>query len=150
MAEDGLRVSRRNLPHWILEGATYFITFRTKNVILTKDEQKVVLQHIIQSNKQFYLLYAAVVMPDHVHLILQPKNSVTLSKIMKGLKGVSSRKINKIRVTKGSIWLDESYDRILRNEQEFLEKMNYILNNPAKQGLTDNPLTYHGLFICND
>ena len=150
MAEDGLRKSMRNLPHWTREGATYFITFRTKNVILTKDEQKVVLQHIIQSNKQFYSLYAAVVMPDHVHLILQPKNSVTLSKIMKGLKGVSSRNINKIRVTKGSIWLDESYDRILRNEQEFLEKMNYILNNPAKQGLTDNPLTYHGLFICND
>lgn len=34
---------------------------------------------------------------------------------------------------KGYIWLDEYFDRIVRDEEEFLEKAQYILNNPAKK-----------------
>ena len=147
MAEDEFKISRRNLPHWSLQNATYFITFRAKKENLSKDEQMIALFHITEGNNKFYNLYAAVVMPDHVHLIIQPQKGMNLSRIMKGIKGVSGRKINNHRKTKGPIWLAESFDRIIRNEKEFLEKMNYILNNPVKQELTDDPLHYHGLYI---
>jgi putative transposase len=41
---------------------------------------------------------------------------------------------------------DESYDRIVRDEAEFLEKWNYIRNNPIKAGLADLPENYAWLY----
>ena len=35
------------------------------------------------------------------------------------------------------VWLDENYDRIIRDNNEFQEKMNYIINNPAKTNLVE-------------
>lgn len=150
MSDNELNIKRRNLPHWKMHNATYFITFNTKNTIFSKDEQTIVLNHIIDGNKKYYVLYAAGVMPDHVHIILQPHNTTPLSRIMKGIKGVSSRIINQQRNCTGSIWQDESYDRIIRDEKEFLEKMKYLLDNPVKLGLTDEPLNYYGIFISNE
>ena len=33
---------------------------------------------------------------------------------------------------KGKVWQNESYDRVIRNEDEFLEKLNYIASNPTR------------------
>lgn len=71
---------------------------------------------------------------------------------MKGIKGASARKINKLRNRIGSIWQNESYDRIIRDEKELNEKLNYMFLNPQKKRLTDDPLTddpwnYHGWFL---
>lgn len=33
---------------------------------------------------------------------------------------------------KGKVWQNESYDRVIRNEDEFLEKLKYIANNPTR------------------
>ena len=43
--------------------------------------------------------------------------------------------INRHRGSRGSIWQDERYDRIVRDEAEFLEKWQYIMNNPVKKEL---------------
>lgn len=86
-------------------------------------------------------------MPDHVHLLLKPVVSesgtdFSLSKILQGIKGFSARAINKSRGTKGVLWLDESYDRIVRDYNEYLEKWNYIRNNPVKAELCQAPEDY--------
>ena len=132
------------MPHWEAEGAIYFVTFRSKNKFLTAEEQTLALHHIIEGNGIFYTLIAAIVMPDHVHLLLYPLYSFSLRRIMKGIKGVSARKINDINNTNGNVWQEESFDRIVRDEKELKEKLFYMLNNPLKKGLTDNPWAYHG------
>lgn len=147
MAEDEIKIKRRHLPHWTTEGAIYFITFRTKQIVLTANEQKLVLTHIKQGNGVYYTLFATVVMPDHVHLILIPKK-YDLSRVMKGIKGVGARFVNKHRGTSGSVWQNESFDRIIRDKNEFDEKMAYMLYNPCKKGLIDDPWNYHGWY-CN-
>ena len=86
-------------------------------------------------------------MPDHVHLLLQPMPGVSLSRIMKGIKGVSSKRLNDLRGTRGPLWQDESWDRIVRDEEEFIEKLNYMLNNPMKSGLCDDGWTYEGWYF---
>jgi len=99
-------------------------------------------------------------MPDHVHLILQPlektKNSFcSLSEILHSIKSYSANQINKIHKTTGKIpvpprvWLDENYDRIIRNNKEFQEKMNYIINNPAKTNLVEAAKDYKWLYILD-
>jgi REP element-mobilizing transposase RayT len=142
-----LKITRRKLPHWKLEGSYYFITFTTiDNLQLSNAELGAVFSHILRGANKFYELHACVVMPDHAHLILKPLEGIALSSITKGIKGVSSRLINRMRDSAGSIWLDESYDRIIRNDEEYFEKMQYIVNNPIKAGLTKNG-AYPYLFV---
>ncbi len=88
-----------------------------------------------------------MIMPNHVHLILKPINDYQLTRIMKGIKGVSSNKINKYKNFKRQIWQDESFDRIIRDEKEFNEKLQYMYNNPIRGGLTENTWDYVGWFL---
>ena len=69
-----------------------------------------------------------------------------LSKILQGIKGFTAREINKLRNTRGSLWLDESYDRIIRDYDEYLEKWQYIRNNPIKAELCEFPEEYPWLW----
>jgi hypothetical protein len=56
----------------------------------------------------------------------------TLPKIMHSIKSFTAHEINKMLKRNGKIWQNESYDRVIRNEDEFLEKFNYIANNPTR------------------
>jgi len=145
-----LKITKRHLPHWTMEGVLYFITFRTISNKLSIDEQRLVLDNIIKGNNKYYNLIATIVMPDHVHLIIKPENEYNLSKILRGIKGATARGINLMRKSKGSIWQGESFDRIIRSQDELIEKLNYMLNNPIKNGLTENPWEYHGWYIYNN
>jgi REP element-mobilizing transposase RayT len=113
---------------------------------LSVDEQKITLEQLRQGHGKYYDLIAAVVMPDHVHVLLTPNDGHVLSRIMKGIKGVSARQVNRLRRSAGQVWQHESYDRIVRDERELHEKINYMLNNSVKQGLTDDPWEYHGWY----
>jgi REP element-mobilizing transposase RayT len=148
VSEAELKVRRRNLPHWTLEGSTYFVTFRTKSGTLSIDERKLTIEHLCSGHGRFYQLAAAVVMPDHVHMLLYPLPGYDLSRIMKGIKGVSARKINQLRQTSGTIWQDESWDRIVRDAAEFDEKLQYVGHNPIKAGLVTAIEEYDSWF-CN-
>lgn len=137
-----LETRRRRLPHWTLAGSTYFITFRVNSGELTEAERSIVLTHIRDGHEKFYSLIGTVVMPDHVHAILEPTGEFTLSRITKGIKGVSARKINLARSGRGQVWQDESWDRILRNQDELDEKLKYMLDNPVRKGLVEDGWDY--------
>lgn len=145
--DDDLHIHHRNLPHWELAGSTYFITFRLREGTLSPVERAIVFRHILSGSAKFYALHAAVVMPDHVHLILEPTPGVGLSRIMKGIKGVSAKLVNQARGVSGTLWQDESFDRILRDKDEYVEKWNYIHNNPVKSLLVEKAELYPYLFL---
>jgi REP element-mobilizing transposase RayT len=145
-----LKITRRHLPHWTMDDSIYFVTFCTQTTAITENEQRIVLDHIKEGDGTFYDCYAAVVMPDHVHLLFKPKDGVTMSRVMKGIKGVSAHKVNQNRNTKGVIWQKESFDRIVRDGNEFDEKLNYMYNNPLKKELTGNPDNYIGWWFNED
>jgi putative transposase len=146
-----LQINRRNLPHWHLSGSTYFVTFRLRSGFLNHDEKEIVLDAIKHFQGIRYWVTASVVMTDHVHIVLGPttadnETGFPLSKILQSIKGFTAREINKLRHTKGSLWLDESYDRIIRDHDEYLEKWQYIRNNPVKVGLCELPEDYPWLW----
>jgi len=66
---------------------------------------------------------------------------------MKGLKGATARRLNQSRGTKGTVWQEESFDRIVRDQQELDEKLNYMFMNPVKAGLTSDPISYPGWYF---
>src|SRR4029077_19857805 len=94
-------------------------------------------------------LYAACVMPNHVHLLIEPMiergsgsskpSFFSLSKILRTIKSFTANRINQIENASGPVWETESFDRLIRSESDLHEKFRYICRNPwdsgvAKQG----------------
>ena len=100
---------------------------------LTNTEMSEINQRIIHRyDGQDYFLICYCIMPNHIHLaftLLEGNRGI--SKIMKSIKGISAREYNKLMGTNGIIWQDESYDHLVRNEQELLNIIRYIINNPV-------------------
>jgi putative transposase len=139
-------LSRRKLPHWELEGSTYFVTFRVRKALGAVFEDHSVAA-IVEEALWFgygerYFLHAYVIMPDHAHLLLQPDVEWTLAKILQGLKGFTARQINTLLGRKGAFWQDESFDHLIRNEEDWLDKFDYIHSNPVRAGLVNKAQDY--------
>jgi REP element-mobilizing transposase RayT len=143
-----LVVKSRKLPHLELAGATYFVTFRCHSKFqLPSQARDLVMTEIQQQHHKTIDLDAVVVMPDHVHAIFRLIGAYTLSQVLQQIKGRSSRRINQTLRRQGRVWLVESFDHIIRHAQELEEKMEYIRQNPAKQGLEGSPGSYRWLFV---
>ena len=84
-----------------------------------------------------YFLYAWCVMPNHVHALVSPFDGYSLSSILHSWKLFSSRSANAVLGRSGRFWQPESYDHIVRSDEEFTKVMEYILNNPISAGLKD-------------
>ena len=85
-----------------------------------------------------YTLCAYVVMPNHVHALLEP--IVPLEKLMGGIKGASARYANlRLGRTGKPFWQDESFDRWVRDEPEFIRTKMYIENDPVRARLCAKP-----------
>jgi REP element-mobilizing transposase RayT len=151
------KITRRTLPHWQEPGSVYFITWRCrKDETLSPEERTIALEAVHYWDGRKWTLYAAVIMPDHVHALVQPLTSpqgagvFDLAEIIHSVKSFSVHQINRLRGRRGSLWQDERYDRIVRDEEEFLEKWQYIINNPVKQDLVQRWEDYLWLYIKND
>ena len=130
-----LRIYQRRLPHWRLEGATYFVTWRvrTNTADMNSTERSYVVDAVRHFANDRYDLLAYVVMNDHVHVLVRPIGANRLEEIVHSWKSFSSHRISGKRSSPGGIWQDEYFDRVMRNDEEFREKANYILNNPWKR-----------------
>jgi valyl-tRNA synthetase len=140
------RTSRR-LPHWEKGGSTYFVTFRSKNTTLNERERQITLDACKHWHGERAIIHRVVVMPDHVHIVLTPlrlneKEWHPLNKIIGGIKRHAAKTINEARGATGSLWQDEYFDRLIRNEMEFEEKLEYIWSNPRRAGLVADPAGY--------
>ena len=88
---------RRKLPHHQKAGRALFITFRKNNrEAFSPAARDAVLQHCLYDHGTRYELYAAIVMPEHVHMLLTPLRDEKgwpygLPSILKRLKGTSAR-----------------------------------------------------------
>jgi REP element-mobilizing transposase RayT len=144
---------RRMLPHYQKAGRTVYITFRKANRIpFTPEARDAILQHCLHDNGKRYDLHATVVMPDHVHLLLLPLRDekgwpYSLPTILKLLKGCSARTVNKLSGARGPVWQEESFDHVLRSQESFEEKLEYVRQNPVRRGLVKRPEDYKWLWI---
>jgi REP element-mobilizing transposase RayT len=82
-----------------------------------------------------YWLGSYVVMPNHVHVVVRPAQGHTLSDILHSWKSFAVHQVNKVLGRSGRLWQDESFDRIIRHEDEWRWIDGYIADNPKKAGL---------------
>jgi REP element-mobilizing transposase RayT len=145
---------RRNLPHLQRDYKPHFITFVTKfRRVLPDWARDITLASCLHDHETKYRLHVAVVMPDHVHLILTPVTDetrhlvVSLIEIMKAIKGSSAHAINRRLCRHGAVWQEESFDRVLRSSENLDAKIDYILQNPVRRGLVENWRQYCWLWL---
>src|SRR5262249_6646048 len=100
---------------------------------LTPDERAVVVSALQHFDGQRYELSAYVVMNDHVHVLVSPLGKYRLQDIMHSWKSYTASRLQREYGRYNSVWQDEYFDRIVRDEEEFLEKAQYILNNPRQR-----------------
>jgi len=97
--------------------------------------REIVRGRILHFDGARYVIHAAVIMPTHVHALVQPLHQHTVASILKGIKGVSARQANQLLGTAGAFWQDESYDHIVRSNEQLWHYFRYIKENPRKAGL---------------
>jgi putative transposase len=84
-----------------------------------------------------YDLIAYVIMPNYVHILIQPKT--VLPKITKWIEGVSARQANSILGRTGMSFWQESFDRWVRSAAELEKIVHYIETNPVRANLVVEP-----------
>jgi leucyl-tRNA synthetase len=106
---------------------------------LLRDEK--VAQSVADALRHFdgerYELLAWCVMPNHVHAILKPIAGHSLPDILHSWKSFTANAANNLLGRTGAFWQAESYDRLVRDREEFGNQVRYVLANPAMAGLGD-------------
>jgi len=130
-----LRKGRVSLPNHL-----YLITTATHQRTLTFSDitmGRIVVRALMhQQQVQNATTLAYVIMPDHLHWLLQLGQNSPLSTIMNHIKSGSARHINQRRNTPGRpVWQDGYHDRALRQEEDIRKIARYIVANPLRAKL---------------
>jgi putative transposase len=84
-------------------------------------------------------LHAWVVMPDHVHFLIQLRGPSKLGRVMQLIKGRFAYRYNKMNGSVGNLWQSRYHARILRHERAINAAIRYIHDNPVAAGLVSAP-----------
>lgn len=98
---------------------------------------EIVADTLLKFQGDRYELFAWCIMPNHVHVVFQAKPGHALAEIMHSWKSYTAKACNKVLRRSGVFWMDESFDRLVRDEAEFRRFVDYTLGNPGAAGLKD-------------
>ncbi len=86
-----------------------------------------------------YTLYAWCIMPNHVHVLVEPLAGHKLEPILHSWKSFSANAANKILGRSGVFWMEEYYDHLVRDQEDFARQWHYVKDNPGKVELRNWP-----------
>jgi REP element-mobilizing transposase RayT len=113
----------------------YFVTFCTRDRLPIPDlakAQAALEGYAGRGMREFgTALGRYVIMPDHIHLFVCGDADFVLSKWVAGLKRVISKTLG----VRGEFWQPTFFDHILRSDESYSEKWEYIYQNPVRAGL---------------
>jgi REP element-mobilizing transposase RayT len=112
----------------------YFVTFSThdRRSIPSLDRAQIALEHYARYGITDFnvALGRYVIMPDHVHLFVRGDQEFTLSSWIGGLKRAMS-----VALESSRLWQPGFFDHVLRSDESYAEKWNYVRDNPVRAGL---------------
>lgn len=134
------------LHRFLLDNQCYHVVSTTKDrapVFLDPDCASLVVEAVqfVRRQERAYV-FAYVVMPEHFHAMLVPRGGTSISRIMQSIKGYTARRVNEKLARRRPLWQRSFYDRMLRDERQMLETVNYVHMNPVVAGLAEDPQAY--------
>jgi len=141
-----------NYKRLFLNGYSYYIT------IVTYERNPILIENIELLRESFryakslfsFKIEEIVVMPDHLHMIISVENAKDYPKIISSLKRYFSKNCPKTyynhilqshhREKAGylPVWQKRFYEHTIRDEKDWISRVQYIHNNPVKHALTNN------------
>ena len=92
-------------------------------------------EHLLSGNGDRYRLLAWVVMPNHLHVLIETLSEPPLSTVVKGWKGATAYAANALLARRGAFWEREYFDRYIRDDRHFVAVRRSIEENPVTAGL---------------
>jgi len=121
----------------------YFISTQThgRKSFFRHDRWARLMQSTIHHyNGTGYTLHAYVIMPDHLHLLLTPIESI--EKAVQLIKGGFSFRAKRELEWAGEIWQPGFTDHRIRDEEDWLRHIAYIRSNPIDAKLVEDGILY--------
>jgi putative transposase len=98
----------------------------------------VVEQVLLEGNETEFQLQAWIIMPNHVHLVVDVRK-VPLARLVGIWKGKSSRLSNLALGRHGSFWQEDYFDTLIRDGEHLAKAVRYTEQNPAKAAFVKDP-----------
>lgn len=106
---------------------------------LKRDDVASAIEAVILKNDGIeYQLQAWVVMPNHVHVVIDIWD-IPLTTIIHGWKGASARIANELLKRRGAFWQEDYFDTVVRDAEHLKKSVRYTENNPPKAMLCQTP-----------
>lgn len=145
------RIWQGRLPHWRADDVTYYVTFRHSRP-LDDTERDTLLKAILNSEGRTLFFQIACVLPERTEMIfrlngIEENRQAEFAKIIEGAKRKAGKQIIKSTGERFPPFWEESYDRIIRDETEYEDRMMTILESPVSSELAESPETYRQLFV---
>ena len=103
--------------------------------------RKLVEESLLHFDGQRYDLERFVIMPNHVHLLIQLRQGFQLRKQLTETMRYSARTVNSLLKQDGTFWQSEPFDHVVRSEPQFEYLQQYIVDNPQKARLSEGEYT---------
>ena len=139
----------RHLPHTQRDDTPHLINFSTQDRwSLPAAARTIALDSCRHDHGRTMHLHVAVIMPDHVHLVVTPlidferRRVYPLSEILWAIKSASAHRINRLFGRAGAVWQAEYFDTALSRSESLDAKMEYVRQNPVRAGLVARPEDY--------
>lgn len=136
LADDDTR--RGKIEHYLDVGHGCCLLRRAENA-------RMVVENWRQFHGTRYQLHAWVVMPNHVHVLIEPLANYGLSQIVHSWKSYTAKAMLRHNAgqrpalpTASRIGQADYWDRFIRNEHHYRATVDYIHHNPVKAGLCAN------------
>jgi putative transposase len=130
------------LTHRTAPGFTYFVTtkvWQNRPLFQVVANAEVLFETLTHYRDQgAYLLHEFVIMPNHIHMLLTPSDTTSLEKVMQLIKGGSSHELHRRRGFKIQLWQSGFHEESVRNETDYMAKVDYIRSNPVRAGLVES------------
>lgn len=98
----------------------------------------VVEEVLLEGNETEFQMQAWVIMPNHVHLVVDIRD-VPLAKLIGAWKGKSSRLANLALKRHGAFWQEDYYDTLIRDGEHLAKAVRYTEQNPSKAAFVKEP-----------
>jgi REP element-mobilizing transposase RayT len=96
---------------------------------------QVLREAILFFQDQRYVVSCFTIMPNHCHLVIRPFPMHDLERILQVCKGYAASRVNRALGESGTFWQEESFDRIVRDEEHLYKVIQYIGRNPRSAGI---------------
>jgi putative transposase len=131
------RLDRIWIPH-----AVYFITVCThdrKPILATPQASDILrTEWSTASTRHGWRIGRYVIMPDHVHFFCaeQPDGAKrNLSSFIGMWKQWAAKSLIKLNSASLPVWQKQFFDHVLRHDESYAEKWQYVRHNPVRAGL---------------